>query len=293
MINWAGTDEPRHNNDVLDRVTLSPKQLAAIGIYSNDTLYVTKDGAYRLDGEKFLGKRYRIWHWWWGYVAKHTISYWDGDETWTRVLGDAKRGHAGKFLPLRDLRLPFVVFGVKGTKIEDHTRGWCDAVSIKVHPGSEPGQWVKIIDIQFDDSKSHFGYQTLSDSEEFTDGEILTALTTLILGFDRLSFTERVDIARGLRFRQGLEGKCIAEANPGHYQTEHPCPQTVLSWLNTQDNIPERFKKAYPSLHYCAEWDYMVIDRFCPEFEACSCLKIQDPTCEDALDISNKEIPVL
>jgi len=28
--------------------------------------------------------------------------------------------------------------------------------------------------------------------------------------------------------------------------------------------------------HYCPEWDYMIIDESCPEYECCTCFKKEE-----------------
>jgi hypothetical protein len=30
--------------------------------------------------------------------------------------------------------------------------------------------------------------------------------------------------------------------------------------------------------HFCPDWDFMAIDEFCPEFEACTCTRFKSKT---------------
>ena len=44
--------------------------------------------------------------------------------------------------------------------------------------------------------------------------------------------------------------------------------------------ISDELKKLYPTLHFCYEWDLMLVDDGMPEFECCSCLKKPQATGE-------------
>ena len=35
--------------------------------------------------------------------------------------------------------------------------------------------------------------------------------------------------------------------------------------------IPPNLLDKYPTLHWCAEWDWMLVDGGCPEFDVCIC----------------------
>lgn len=58
------------------------------------------------------------------------------------------------------------------------------------------------------------------------------------------------------------------------------CPVRIMKWLTFRkaDRMPLWVRilimiKVWPTLHYCMEWDGLVIDKHCPEYECCSCLK--------------------
>ncbi len=54
---------------------------------------------------------------------------------------------------------------------------------------------------------------------------------------------------------------------------DKPCPDQILRMYHNDHDvaISQEHKALYPSLHFCAEWDFMVIDRYCPEYAACGC----------------------
>ncbi len=42
--------------------------------------------------------------------------------------------------------------------------------------------------------------------------------------------------------------------------------------LQCATKLPKDLLTQYPTLHFCYEWDEMLIDEGCPEFEVCNCL---------------------
>lgn len=53
---------------------------------------------------------------------------------------------------------------------------------------------------------------------------------------------------------------------------QSPCPHQYMShWTFSDDKIPGLYRWLYPTIHYCHEFDGLVIDKFCPENEYCSC----------------------
>jgi len=45
--------------------------------------------------------------------------------------------------------------------------------------------------------------------------------------------------------------------------------------LQKTDKIPDEMLKMNPTLHFCTEWDDLVIDDSCEEFAACTCFHIE------------------
>jgi hypothetical protein len=43
--------------------------------------------------------------------------------------------------------------------------------------------------------------------------------------------------------------------------------------INNTDLITDDDMKNYPRIHFCPEWDYLLIDASFPEFECCICYK--------------------
>lgn len=39
--------------------------------------------------------------------------------------------------------------------------------------------------------------------------------------------------------------------------------------------FPKPLKEQNPTLHFCKEWDFMLIDKTDPEFEACLCDELE------------------
>lgn len=53
-----------------------------------------------------------------------------------------------------------------------------------------------------------------------------------------------------------------------------PCPKWLMMKLTLSDRkIPLWARLLFPTLHFCWEWDGLAIDKFCPEFDCCTCLK--------------------
>jgi len=48
----------------------------------------------------------------------------------------------------------------------------------------------------------------------------------------------------------------------------HPAIRRSIQFRN---EIPDEYRIKYPRLHFCPEWDFMLINDDDPEFEACSC----------------------
>lgn len=47
-----------------------------------------------------------------------------------------------------------------------------------------------------------------------------------------------------------------------------------LFWqINNSGVIPEELIEKYPTLHFCIEWDFLLIEEGMEEFECCLCLK--------------------
>lgn len=57
-----------------------------------------------------------------------------------------------------------------------------------------------------------------------------------------------------------------------HRINSRKCPPEYMWELTKSEKIPKYALRMYPTLHYCWEFDGLVIDRFTPEWEYCSCL---------------------
>lgn len=56
---------------------------------------------------------------------------------------------------------------------------------------------------------------------------------------------------------------------------EEATPIEILKQLTEDESIvtiPPELKEKYPTLHFCYEFDGLAIDKFCPEWDYCSCL---------------------
>lgn len=53
-----------------------------------------------------------------------------------------------------------------------------------------------------------------------------------------------------------------------HEDTDWP---DLIQYAEHHGEIPACFRDLEPTLHFCAEWDQMVICEHMPEFEACRC----------------------
>ena len=54
------------------------------------------------------------------------------------------------------------------------------------------------------------------------------------------------------------------------------CPIWIRKWLTKSrriSRIPWLLRLLFPTLHFCCEWDGLCIDRYCQEYDCCTCLE--------------------
>lgn len=50
-------------------------------------------------------------------------------------------------------------------------------------------------------------------------------------------------------------------------------PDFIYDWIDERGSVPFWGRLIWPTLHFCCEWDYLLIDKTMREYECCRCYK--------------------